>query len=350
MEVDYPIAIAILASYFALIFFLLWRILPTLTNSPSQNPTSSLLFIVLSLISFYATWTYMFKFFFHSYREWKTVSGYFGDVTLNSISHWLENVSLFDSAWRTVNVGVWPWLWSHQLCTFTVGVWAPILAIEGARRQLPYLWAYMLLGQVVAISTSAALFFAVMISYQPIAKSNPSFTSLYTLCISSVSGIITVVISPYVASTELFMHNLLIMHLLLFLPLINQKYIQISDMKIHVLIISLYIFAAGTNLVIYVNQWLQCIVTTPRSDHIISDLIHQLISTFFAHPAQSSISYDIVCVNVISIAWMLTHVKSYTSRWVYMTILLTPLLSASVTLPLFLATTEYRLLTHLKNE
>lgn len=264
------------------------------------------------------------------------MSGYKDAVSVNSISHWLHDVSLFDSAWRKVSVGVWPWLWSHQLCTLTVSVWTPILAIEGSRRQIPYLWAYMLLGQVVAISTSAALFFAVLLSHQPITQYNPSHSSLMGLFISSVGGIITVIISPYVASTSLFMPNLLVMHILLILPLINNTTTKNGSMKTSLLIIMLYIYGAGSNLAIYVNQWLQCM--TMLNDH---SLFYQLIHTFYDHPAQSSISYDIVCMNVLSVAWMMVNMKH---KYTLLIIILTPILSASVTLPLFFAMTEY---THL---
>lgn len=77
----------------------------------------------------------MFKFFVFSYNEWKSVAEYKYNVQefslINSISYWLHDVSLFDSAWRQVCVGSWQWLWSHQLCSLTVAVWTPILAIEG---------------------------------------------------------------------------------------------------------------------------------------------------------------------------------------------------------------------------
>lgn len=131
MDVDYPIAVSILISYFVLILALLWRVKSQLSKTLSSSTPGISLFHLLAFVSFIATWTYMIKFFTFSYREWKAMATFTEPVSLNSISYWLHDVSLFDSAWRQVCVGVWQWLWSHQLCSLTVSVWTPILAIEG---------------------------------------------------------------------------------------------------------------------------------------------------------------------------------------------------------------------------
>lgn len=135
MFVEYPFQVSILASYFILILALLWRISPQLKQCVHNVTPEIGLFLGLAVVSFIATWTYMFKFFAFSYSEWRDVAGYRygleGMGFLNAISYWLNDVSLFDSAWRQVCVGAWQWLWSHQLCSLTVAVWTPILAIEG---------------------------------------------------------------------------------------------------------------------------------------------------------------------------------------------------------------------------
>ena len=129
MKIEYPVDVAILASYFILIFTLLWRTQSQMISAWTTKGTG--IFFLLALISLAATWTYMFQFFFYSYRQWKATASYGLPVSLDSISLWLHDTSLFDSAWRQVSVGDWQWLWSHQLCSLTVSVWTPILAIEG---------------------------------------------------------------------------------------------------------------------------------------------------------------------------------------------------------------------------
>lgn len=215
----------------------------------------------------------------------------------------------------------------------------------------------MLLGQVVAISVASSLFFAVMLAYPPTINKNVSKKLLWTLSLSTVGGIITVIISPYVAATGGFMPNLLVMHILLIFPLASKKYIPLPDfsaLSTPLFIITLYTFAAGANFSIYINQWLACLATLQvKSGSFICDVYTALIGTFFGHPAQSSISYDIVCMQIISVAWMLTSSKNHhktTPSWVLGLVVLTPVFSASVTLPLYFAGCEYQNLTIKKNK
>lgn len=206
----------------------------------------------------------------------------------------------------------------------------------------------MILGQVVAISVASSLFFAVMLSYKPATNKEPSDKLLWTLVGSTVGGIVTVIISPYVASNSAFMPNLLVMHILLVFPLASKKLIPLpafSSIKTPVYIMVLYLFAAGANFSIYVNQWIECLsVLKVHSNNFVYDAIRMVFVTFFNHPAQSSISSDIVCMQLISMAWMLTHSKSEFKSIptsVQALTLLTPFLSASVTLPLYFAGCEY---------
>jgi hypothetical protein len=206
----------------------------------------------------------------------------------------------------------------------------------------------MILGQVVAISVASSLFFAVMLAYTPVMNKEPSQKLLNSLSLSTVGGILTVILSPFVASGSAFMPNLLVMHILLLFPLIHIEPSSITSKSsktpmIYAMV--LYTLAAGANLSIYVNQWFECLATLTWQKSIIYDAYSMVISTFFGHPAQSSISYDIVCMQFISIAWMWISSKSQFQQtipcWVWLTIIMTPVFSASVTLPLFFAASEY---------
>ncbi|KAI8990810.1 hypothetical protein BDF20DRAFT_3840 [Mycotypha africana] len=231
----------------------------------------------------------------------------------------------------------------------------------GTRRNIPFVWAYMLLGQVVAISVASSLFFYVMLFYPIVAHRQPSVTLLKILQLTTLGGIITVIISPFVASTDGFLPNLLVMHALLVIPLIytsTSKSWTISNdpvdrensiiTKVSVMITSLYVMAAAANISIYINQWMECLSTVDLGGQSLTSIaliiVNTLISTFFGHPAQSSISYDIVCMQLISIAWMIVYnIDSVGKMFTIPTmalIILTPLFSASVTLPLFMAYIE----------
>jgi hypothetical protein len=209
----------------------------------------------------------------------------------------------------------------------------------------------MILGQVVAISVASSLFFAVMLAYAPVVNKEPSQRLLNSLSLSTIGGILTVILSPFVASGSAFMPNLLVMHILLVFPLIHSGFSTNSKSNKEPMIYAmvLYTLAAGANLAIYMNQWFECLATLTWQKSIFYDAYSMVISTFFGHPAQTSISYDIVCMQFISIAWMWTSSKSQCQTvpsWVWLTMIMTPVFSASVTLPLFFAASEYHRLTN----
>ncbi|KAI9312871.1 hypothetical protein BX666DRAFT_1865489 [Dichotomocladium elegans] len=340
--IDYPVDVGILASYFGLIGLMGWLIAQPVSRAfGTFRQLGSTIFGVGALLSFIATWTYMFKFFQYSYNEYHAEKP--TPLSLNSISHWLHHVSLFDNAWATVMRGVWPWLWSHRLCLFTVGTWTPFLAIEGSRRRIPYTWAFMLFGQIVAISTASALFFATVLA-SPKSDRNPLPPPLVMLASVAV-GQVSVVVSPFVIDTPFFMLNLLLMHAVLILPLVikeesaNNYFVGRNQRAIATT--SIYLVAAMTSLVVTVGRWLECYESLHSGS-----MVDKLIETFFHHPAQSSISSDVLCVDVLCAAWML--IDSARERRggllpVGILILATPILSSAVTMPLYLAAVEFHM-------
>lgn len=129
---EYPLDVAILVSYFGVIGALCWQLRHLFGQAVQSTRPTSYLFLALSAVSFLLTWTFMLQYFLHSYREWVSAQHVISDVgTLDRVSRWLHDVSLFDDAWRFVSSGPWQWLWSHQLCNFTALVWMPFLAFEG---------------------------------------------------------------------------------------------------------------------------------------------------------------------------------------------------------------------------
>lgn len=90
------------------------------------------------------------------------------------VSSWLRETSLFKEAWLHVVNSKVNWWWSVEICTFCVGVMALQFRQQGMSAQLerqnlftyssppsadkrktvPHLWAYMILGQTVAISVA----------------------------------------------------------------------------------------------------------------------------------------------------------------------------------------------------
>ncbi|KAI9266833.1 hypothetical protein BDA99DRAFT_536240 [Phascolomyces articulosus] len=336
---DYPVDVAILISYFVLIGGLFLRIRSPLQQCFQSKQFGSTIFIVGALGSFLFTWYYMIKYFIHSYNESDQIAPN-EPVTLNSISHWLHNVSLFDDAWRTVSSGNIQWLWSQQICMFTVGVWTPFLAVEGARRRIPYLWAFMVLGQVVAISTASALFFATVLAFPKTDLAGPSRRLTTAMLICVFCGMITVVVSPFVASSQWFLLNLLVMHIVLVFPLLPSKPAVYNYTEQTLFVAGVYTLSAGASLSICVQQCISCFIETGS----VYDTVVSMADIFFAHPAQSSISSDVVWVHLLCVMWMvidrLSKANGTLSLPVLTLIFLTPIFSISVTMPLYLAYSE----------
>ena len=200
----------------------------------------------------------------------------------------------------------------------------------------------MLLGQVVAISTASALFFAFVLAFPKTDLAGPSRRLAATLFICVFGGVITVVVSPFVAMSEGFLPNLLVMHILLIFPLLPSKPVIYNYTEQSIFVTGIYTLSAGATLSICVHQWILCFVETGS----IYGTLVSMVDIFFAHPAQSSISSDVVWVHILCMTWMLvdrlSKVKNGTaiSLPVLALFFLTPILTVSVTMPLYLAYSE----------
>ncbi|RMZ84436.1 hypothetical protein DV738_g839, partial [Chaetothyriales sp. CBS 135597] len=99
----------------------------------------------------------MLRFFSVSYHSWASAQTAHPDECLN-FALWLRDTRLFEQAWWTAVATPARFWWTQQIFFFTTG-WSVFVGREGNRRAIPHLWAYMLLGQIVAISFATNLFF-----------------------------------------------------------------------------------------------------------------------------------------------------------------------------------------------
>ncbi|KAF8603185.1 hypothetical protein BDV93DRAFT_523538 [Ceratobasidium sp. AG-I] len=314
------LAQAIFASYFVIILSLFYLILNSLWQLTSKLKPKSrhfVMFIGLALGSLLHTWFYMIKFLLWSFNNFESRRP--NDMTTGSVLHrmtrWLMGSDLFEQAWRRVCQGPLNWWWSEQLCIFTVGVWTAFLFVQGSQRRIPVVWAYMLLGQFVAISVASNLFFAAVILNRPTSscergskpaphKPKPALegtsTSKQTLVPSRVYvpiflSHLTILISPLVAGPDSrwFLPNLLIMHLLLIVPLLNLTAPPVrtrSSISTH----TFYIILAALAFVPRAQTYL----SLSELGFSGAGLLQGLWSTLHEHPAQSSIGYDVVWTTI----------------------------------------------------
>ncbi|GAA5852612.1 hypothetical protein JCM5353_001897 [Sporobolomyces roseus] len=299
-----------LLGYFGAIGGLLSLVSPHLFRR--KQTTGSLVFLSLAALSLFATWTYMGLYFQHSFREAALERGI--PPSLFSTKQWLEDVSLFNEAWGYVCETPERYWWSEQLMYWTTGPLAMLMSIEGRRRNVKYLWVYMLIGQIVAISFAQSLFFAAIalspavLPRAPIANKplGPPPGQTWTLVASVMLGAVGTTLVPARVSTEQFLPLLLGIHLFAVLPLVDyipQKLIRLPPSRLYFnyAFISLRLRWDTISQVIDVSKFTSNYKQIPS-----------LLSTFFQkewtvlneHPAQSSISWDVIFTSISAIAFM----------------------------------------------
>lgn len=177
----------------------------------------------------------------------------------------------------------------------------------------------MILGQLVAISVGQALFLAALVRPSPHrklgappqgrnlavppSKPSPSRPSLL-LVASVVISTATVFITPYVTSTPFFLPNLLVMHALLVVPLFFAP-----TSRGPISYAQLYSFLAIASLVGRLRLY-SGLLSLPINIASLHQFAESLYKTFYSHPAQSSISADVVASTLTFLFWMVVDFKN----------------------------------------
>lgn len=209
---------------------------------------------------------------------------------------------------------------------------------EGSRHKVKHLWAYMLLGQIVAISVASNLFYLALVL-------SPSFSNRKErerekwaspmLWFNVFLALATVALVPFITE-RMFLKNLLIMHGVLFLPILESNSANTSP------------YAISTQALYRIVQLLSTLIhgrTVVKALEILhengaldaSSMVQTAWRVLHSHPAQSSIGWDIVWTSVSFIVWTMVKPQDTTdaSRWSSAAYLLgaTPLASIGVTAP-----------------
>lgn len=135
-----------------------------------------------------------------SYKVWasergiplqQTLSGGFSleNLTPEHVRAWLNDTPLYLDALEIVAEKARRLWWGQQLDLATVS-WTMLLAVEGRRRNIPFLWAYALLAHLVNLSFAQNLLYvAMLLTPAPIDNTHKSrygftiglFQQLYSL-------------------------------------------------------------------------------------------------------------------------------------------------------------------------
>ena len=239
------------------------------------------------------------------------------ELFLNRLTDWLKGTELFEQAWKTVCANALNWWWSEQLCLFTVGAWTVFLSAQGEssscslsqitdvrmytgrRYNIRYTWAYMLLGQVVAISVASNLFYlAISLAPPPKSKKTGPSYAHPSLWISVLLSLVTVGITPF-TNERTFLPNLLVMHVLILLPLLAPSRSTSFSLRIRTLYGITTLFA----FLLHLRTIGSALALIPPSNRAFKNLVFIAWDVLHSHPAQSSIGWDVVWTTFSFLVW-----------------------------------------------
>ncbi|KAJ9193480.1 hypothetical protein DTO164E3_7879 [Paecilomyces variotii] len=293
------------------------------------------LFATLAILSLGATWYHMFSFFAYSYRDWACRTGFVEStpLTARDLELWLKDTKLFREAWGAVVESPWRFWWSEQIFLWTTG-WSLFLGISGRRNQIPHIWAYMLLGQIVAISFAQNLFYLAVLLYRPVpVDKRPSphiwaYSVVIELLPLAISLFITALV-PSTLSTPYFLFVLLVPHVVLFIPaIVNPEKAPKSLRSLHYSVeaatrwyISVFwVLSAVSSLLLSLSTFSALADNSPpplrrardscaleRSGESSGNPWERSLATIFEHPAVSSVSWDAIFCTIGFASWALVH-------------------------------------------
>ncbi|GAA5895113.1 hypothetical protein JCM8208_000118 [Rhodotorula glutinis] len=306
-----------LAGYFALIGGLALKVAPAFAPKRLNRPAVA--FLALAVVSLAFTWSYMFAYFRLSFEESALRHGTL--PALYSTHDWLADVSLFHEAWHYVCDGTRRWWWSQQLCLWTTGPLTLLFMADGNKYGVKHLWAYMLLGQVVAISFAQSLWAAAVVvaasSYSRAAvdastpvRPRPRASQITVgLMVAIVIATTSVVFVPrtLTSTMPLFLPNLVMMHAVLVLPFIPA--VAKRDWVVSPRLSRFYLNGAFISLRFRAPLLMELLgKDQPFSLEGVRDRLPQLLvqqwDTLNEHPAQASISWDVVFASVSALAYL----------------------------------------------
>lgn len=186
---------------------------------------------------------------------------------------------------------------------------------KGRRYGIKYLWAYMLLGQLVAISVASNLFYLAICLSTPRSRSEKSNSSLLAppiLWISVLLSLITVGVSP-LTSERTFLPNLLLMHALLFVPFMSNPTPNLAGKNgFSIKIRTLYGITTVLVLVLRLRTILSALSYIPQEAKTLKMVVVMAWRVLHSHPAQSSIGWDVVWTTISFFVWKILGVRMQT--------------------------------------
>lgn len=203
--------------------------------------------------------------------------------------------------------------------------------LAGRRYKIRYTWAYMLLGQIVAISFAMNLFFLAVVVSTPPTTTTDKDTKTKTKEESIWTPLLTTELTPVLLSllvaatannqahTPTFLATLLIPHILLFIPAVLHRGLVPgflsswgSDVEVDVVArryVRMLKVVVGVCVVLQVRATFAVLEDDGNGDEDGLYWVWRLLGTMREHPAVGSVSWDVVFSTMSSVVW------GFFNRW-----------------------------------
>ncbi|KAL1406231.1 asparagine-linked glycosylation protein [Vanrija albida] len=302
MNIDKLVAWAIFLGYFGIIAASFGFVVASIVSGRKASDVLSgrpFVFARTALGGLLCTWYFMLQF-----MKWSYVS-YERNEPGATYGDWLVGTSLFEQAWRAVCVGDAQWWWSSWICTaailFTAIIWHQCIA-----RGIKYPLAYMIFGQLVAISVAIALFLTAVFMHpplEPVRKPKATFPLWSTL----LAALGVMYVMPQYANTPAFVYARGAIHGAVVLPLlvIPKSTVKAALALPYKVFIPLVLALAG---VIHWDNTKRVIDNLPATE---TSWYEYLGWTIVSHPAQGSVSLDVIWVGITFILWFICYGPTY---------------------------------------
>lgn len=289
------------------------------------------LFAALAAGSLLTTWGFMIRYFQFSYQAWFELRSHYAlDPQQKHWGLWLKETSLFKEAWETVIVSETRYWWSHQIFFFALwlGLYLEhpgnqpynsfpqaLLTQAGIRRGIKHTWAFMLLGQIVAISFATNLFLLTLLLHTPTqapastpeTARTPSQKRLGSWLITLFSLFATAIPAWLLADKHYW-------HTPSFMPILLTPHLALMVLPLARLLLPARCFSNSNENLTFVDKVHKhmgqltlgagslMLVRTTAQAYAIGGF-QGIQHTLFEHPAVSSVGFDVVFCWITWICW-----------------------------------------------
>lgn len=277
------------------------------------------------------------RFLLTEHSQWSYLSYYNKlDYTIiaspiEQLSYWLTNTSLLKEVYVHASEDVASWWWLENLFLFVAGTWTVFLASEGLsssrtqassdttagrRKNVPHLWAYMFIAQLVSVSTAFSLFSLALVyrATQPkpvhakktddvnavLPPSAEDLEAPLQITLPVLLGLFIVSIWP-ASSSPTFLPIVLALYVLLLIPSLPSPFWTIRPRALNIPVTSTYFAITALVLVLRLQSTLAVASSLP--DVGLLQFAKAAINVLYTNTATAIFGWDTIWTTVVFFIW-----------------------------------------------